>query len=273
MEEAMKANEAKQAKPSDKKGRKKTDRQRWYALWDELFPGKARPTEPYKGTEVDLIGALATEYMKRPNGGVLSAEAQTAVMGYVDYARDRLPGTQRGDVPGQGVSDSGKHQTQEVEVQDQTHQHLPLSTNSSGPAMGSLEQPDARHVAAGLCFVPTLDATIAPQVLSNFEPIGQHLAPAANWAVAHAVPPNPWMNIGFGNGHVDLMGVPFPPTGAVLQDWMGGCQHVGQDGTWDFADFGEWVYPVQVGGWEGDVVAGFCDARGRGEGSERAQVD
>jgi hypothetical protein len=210
-----------------KKGKKKTNKERWNALWDDLFPGQTRPTMPYTGTEVvELSRALMMEYIEQQREEVLSADGETALMGYLAYVKVRSLDMRPGNVSGQGVSDVTEQQTQGTMVQDGTHQHPPLPTNPFGLIMGSFEQPGPRLLLAGSCDIPTLGSMIEPQVISNFEANGQYWTPLANSdaytsAPTHQLPPNQWVAMGLANGYVDSPVASFNPTSPMHQDWTG----------------------------------------------------
>ena len=226
-------------KMKSKKGKKRTHRERWNALWDDLFPGQTRPAMPYTGTEVvELCSALMSEYIEQQREEVLSADGETALKGYLAYVKVRSLDMRPGNVSGQGVTDVSEHQTQGTRVQDGTHRHLPLSTNSFDPIMGSFQQPGPRLSPAGYCNTPTLGTTMETQVLPNLESIGPYWTLPANSdaylsAPTHQLPTIPWVDIGLADGYVDSPVASFDPTSAMHRDWR--MTYGGRDASWDFS--------------------------------------
>lgn len=146
-----------------KKGKKKTNEGRWYALWDDLFPNQTRPPNPYTGIEVvELLSAFVTEYSEQRREEVASADGQTALMGCLAYVKTRALDGKPGDLSDQGVTDVSEHHTRGTGVQDGTHQ---LPTIPLAPTMTSLEQPAPYPFFAGYCDAPAFGTTIEPPAL------------------------------------------------------------------------------------------------------------
>jgi len=234
------------------RSKKKTSKERWDALWDELFPDQTRLAMPYAGTQfVELVGAWVTEYIEQRREEVLSADGQTALMGYLAYIKVRSSGMGPGDVSGQGVTGISEHQTQGTRGPEHTHQHVPLSTNSFDPIMGSFEPADPRLVLAGHCVAPTFGdaptfgAAIEPQDLSNLGAMGQYWAFPANSdaypsaAPAHQPPPNPWMNFGLADENAGSLVPLFQPISALGGDWTANFHHDGRNASWDLSEASE----------------------------------
>ncbi len=212
-------------------GEKKTDKERWYALWDDLFPGQPRPASPYAGTEiVELVCAVVMGYLEKPGAETLSADVRMGFMRFLEHVKTGSSDQQLGKVSGQDVSNITGHR-QGINVQASTHQQLQLSAYPSGPAMCFLQQPDPQLVHSGVGDTSMFGAVIESQVPMSSEVNGQHVAPAANRPLAHQLLPDPWMNFGLANGHVGPLAAPLQ-TSAVDQGWTGSFQDGGLDESW-----------------------------------------
>jgi hypothetical protein len=86
--------EAKKVKNRGRRGA--TVEERWYIIWDALFPGQPRPAVPYINREA--VGALITRH-----GGEMLAQ---------DFVGGGALDTQAGHVSGQRVSDITVYQPQ-----------------------------------------------------------------------------------------------------------------------------------------------------------------
>ena len=105
-EEAKRVEEAKKMRKD--RGKKKTDKERGYVLWDDLFPGQPRPDSPYAGTEVvELFRALVIEYIGEQGEEVLSADGRMALMGCLADVNARSSDMQPAQVFGQGPCATG----------------------------------------------------------------------------------------------------------------------------------------------------------------------
>lgn len=221
------------------RGKKNTDEERWYALWEDLFPGRARPATPYAGTVVELFGALVTEYIEQQREEV-SADGQTALMGCLAYIRARSLGMRPGNVSSQGATDVSNHQTRDIGIQDHTHQNLLLSTTSLDPIVGSFQPPHPPLVPTGHSIVPTFGAAIEPKGLSNPEANGQYEAllvdsNAHHSAFGHELLLNHGAGIGLANGYAGYQVVLWDPAGITDGDLTGNFQHACHDALWNFS--------------------------------------
>ncbi len=248
-EEAKRMEEAKKMRMDEAKkrrdtGKKKTDKERWYALWDDLFQGQPRPANPYAGTEVvELFRALVMGYIGEQGEKAVSADGRMALMGCLAYVKARSSDMQPAKVSAQGVSNIADRRTHGTNVQGGTHQQPPLLSNPSGPVMGFFQQSDPQLALPGACDTSTFGSTMEPQVLSSFQVNTQPLIAAANWITTHQTLPNTWMDI---NGYVGPLVAPRHPTSAMNQSCMSGFQYGAPDGSWEFP-------------WAGDDGHGSCN--------------
>lgn len=201
---------------TEKGKKKKTNIELWNDIWDDLFPGQARPPTPYAGTGVgDVVGAWMVEYTER-RGYELSADGRKALTGFLAYVH-----AMSRDKGARNVSDQ---HVGEQQVQG-THQHLLLSMNPFGwfgQTMDPFELPDPRLVPAGVWGTPpTMSTTMEPHVMPQFEADGRSGALSENSdtypsAPAHQPPASQWVDMGFAS-----QAVPVDLTGGMHRGWTG----------------------------------------------------
>ncbi len=216
-----------------------TEQERWNALWDDIFPGKACPATPYAGTELAVLLSAAVKRYEQSRAEDLSVEGRVELRGLLAHVQAWALDKRLGNVSGQRVSDVNDHQSPGIPIQEVAHQHLSPPTYPA--PVGLYDQPyqplpGSPFVFGQIFDVPMLDATPGPQGSFDFEANGPHSASS------YQLSPHPWMvHTGSVIEYVECQTAPFDATDASGRDGMGVSHDGGGGGVglWGFSQASE----------------------------------
>ena len=207
-------------------GKKTTHEERWYKLWDALFPGSPRPPTPY----ADSQGAKPEQ---RGHEGS-SADASGTLMGHVPRDDVQSPGVRPGNASGQGVV-GGPSEHQAQATGDGAHQYPLLLAGWLNPIVASAGTMPGPHAGdGGISPTQVSAATMESFAISNLEANSQHFAFSDGHlsAPTHQSP----MYQGYDMGLVDCSGAVNSRVdlldstnndGGMCWDWTANHQHGG----------------------------------------------